>query len=461
MAFLDELMRAFQTQQQPPTMPIDDTGQMLQQWLEAQQRGPQPAQEGVPFFGGGGPGILANIPSPELMPQPQAPKVAQAPASAPPMSISPPPPGALAQEPQQTTGGLPDPYGMPEREFLSAHLNKPQGPGAQLPPGAMPTQGPMPFGIAPSGPAASPAQGPGSAIPNRVAPQGPDMLGGLGNALGDMFRGTNFSGGIIGGMVAGQDRRQSANATIQFMKGKGATDAEISYMMANPPAAQAWLAQNMPVRRFGTKLDLKRDGEETSVIQHPDTGALSYPVIAGAPSPGAGVPKPPTGFQWADPNDKSKGYSPVPGGPATQLPAEAAGRLAMMETAQKDLSAARKVFSEKWGLGGFAQELASKSGVGMFAGDIGLARRSVRTAIEGALRAMTGAAAPDSEVARYEDMYMPNANDNKASAMQKLKLLEDFMNNARSLVTQGRTPTTGTPPAPKIKTYNRETGKFE
>jgi hypothetical protein len=121
------------------------------------------------------------------------------------------------------------------------------------------------------------------------------------------------------------------------------------------------------------------------------------------------------------------------------LPAEAAGRLAMMETAQKGMAQARQVFEREWNRKDFAQSAAARAGVGALAGEVGEARRTVRSAIESALRVMTGAAAPEAEVSRYADMYMPNEFDSPQSAKQKLDMLEQFMSSARANVLQGRT----------------------
>jgi hypothetical protein len=130
------------------------------------------------------------------------------------------------------------------------------------------------------------------------------------------------------------------------------------------------------------------------------------------------------------------------------IPAEAAGRLAMMDTAQKGMSTTRKVLEGDWDASKIAQYYAAKGGVGAAAGDIGTARRDVRLAIEAALRAMTGAAAPESEVSRYEDLFMPTPWDNAKSRQQKLDNLDDFMNGARKMIQQGRTLPGTAPPAP-------------
>jgi hypothetical protein len=106
--------------------------------------------------------------------------------------------------------------------------------------------------------------------------------------------------------------------------------------------------------------------------------------------------------------------------------------------------------------------------VGALSGDVGRAQRSVRTSIEAALRAMTGAAAPESEVRQYLEMYMPNARDSVESAQQKLTNLERFMRDTEAIVTQGRTsspPSTGGPPGSggpgTVRRYNPQTGRLE
>lgn len=158
------------------------------------------------------------------------------------------------------------------------------------------------------------------------------------------------------------------------------------------------------------------------------------------------------------------------------LPAEVAGRLAMMETAQQAYQKSRQILERDWTPEMLAQYYAAKAGLGSLSGELGRARRDVRLAIEAALRAMTGAAAPETEVSRYEDMFMPTPWDDSATRQQKIKLLDDFINNARRTILQGRVlpgqiPTTtqsdaGAAPADttapaKIRRYNPLTGKIE
>jgi hypothetical protein len=179
---------------------------------------------------------------------------------------------------------------------------------------------------------------------------------------------------------------------------------------------------------------------------------------------GGGV-KPPAGFRWADPQRSQ--LEAIPGGPGEHQSSEVAGRLAMLKTAEPGLVEARKVFLRDWGVGDFVRSQFNDRDPAAITGEIGRARRSVRLAIEGALRAMTGAAAPETEVARYEQLFLPSSVDDKTSAKQKLDALESFMRNAEEIVTRGRrtaTPTaTAAPGAQQAKRlkYNPETGEIE
>lgn len=150
--------------------------------------------------------------------------------------------------------------------------------------------------------------------------------------------------------------------------------------------------------------------------------------------------KAPSGYRWSTEDQ----LEAIPGGPATKLSSETAGRIAMMQTAREGLPDARDVFLKEWGVGGALDNVAAQipyvGDIAWLSGDIGRARRTVRTAIEAALRAMTGAAAPESEVDRYEGMFMPGVYDNQASAKQKLDQLDQFIARAEEIVTRGRRP---------------------
>lgn len=140
--------------------------------------------------------------------------------------------------------------------------------------------------------------------------------------------------------------------------------------------------------------------------------------------------KPPSGYRW----NEEGNLDAVPGGPATDMSAEVAGRVSMLEAALPGIDEAYERVKNASG-SDFVMAQAN-------AGEIGRAQRQVRTAIEAALRAMTGAAAPESEVKRYEDMFMPATTDRDETIDQKRQLLTSFIDNVRQTVYRGR----GDPP---------------
>lgn len=236
---------------------------------------------------------------------------------------------------------------------------------------------------------------------------------------------------------------EARNATMDFLISKGAAPDVARAFVLNP----ALLQQALPAMFQGRSLPKIEDiydanGRKQKAIIDPNTGA--YKTIGGASS---GDEKPPSGFEWADPADHSKGLKAIAGGPATHMTAEMSGKLALMEASQKGINATKSVLLQPWGLVGAGQSLASKlpfvGDIATLSGDIGIASRNVRAGVEATLRVMTGAAAPEQEVQRYMQMFMPGVNDTKDSAQQKLDLLDQFMNNARELVTRGRTATPG------------------
>jgi GH24 family phage-related lysozyme (muramidase) len=190
-----------------------------------------------------------------------------------------------------------------------------------------------------------------------------------------------------------------------------------------PPAPQA-APGNEPVVRIG-QASLPVSVARALAASHPNAGVRE--TLNAAIQAADRQSQAPSGFRYRP--DGS--LEAVPGGPGEQISAEVAGRLAMMQTAQQHLGPAREFFTRAWGPGDVGQALFS-------AGDYNRHRRSIRVAIEGALRATTGAAAPESEVAQYMDMFLPQMTDSRATAMQKLSLLEAFMANAQQIIMRGR-----------------------
>lgn len=343
--------------------------------------------------------------------------------------------------------------------------------------------GPGPGGFPPQESPAAMQANAAAPMPQSAAPppqqQGPGILGMLGNGIAQnpltlMALGAGISQGGFGkglemavpAAMADQKTKltsQNQNLTYNALIKKGVDPETARAAVSNPTLLQSLLTQMAPKSGVNINGRLVNPVTGKQIADYSDTKApetkefetsgggkvarqynpvtRAWEEIPGIGSGGA--PKPPAGFSWNDPNDQTKGLSAIPGGPATHIPAEVAGRIAMMDTAAKELPNAKKVllgeregflYGRSWYGAGPGASVESKFEFG----DVGRAKRAVRVAIEGALRAMTGAAAPETEVQRYEDLFLPVPNDNPQTAAQKLQLLDDFMSAAKKTVTQGR-----------------------
>jgi hypothetical protein len=185
------------------------------------------------------------------------------------------------------------------------------------------------------------------------------------------------------------------------------------------------------------------------------TGELQpYPGGASA----ATTTKPPSGYRYSQ---DGSSLEAIPGGPATKLPGDMAGRMAALQTAKESFGQVREFYKGQ-GTMDRVNQLANR-------GKAGQVERNVSLAIEVALRAMTGAAAPDSEVKNYLNIFGPSALDTPATIEDKLDRLQSFLTNVEANITQGRS-TGGEPtqppaqqsptPATRLR-YNPATGELE
>jgi hypothetical protein len=295
--------------------------------------------------------------------------------------------------------------------------------------------------------------------PMRRAPTGgaqqPTPEGGMGY-FGRMFQDTMFLMGasVLGGGLAGQDfgtaaarGAQSASAIGQMhdKRRKAAAWARLfgpnganmdSPLLKSIPADYVPLIQNLgPEEGMDAllKLAFKRmEPEDLIKVGAGDTlvGERSRQPVYTAP---AAPEKPPSGYRYAEGGGSLEA---IPGGPATVVPGDHAGRLALMRTAKQDYESAKKLLGP---------DMSHTAKVFNY-GETGGAERTVRTAIEATLRAMTGAAAPPAEVDNYERLFSPTIWDGPTTRQDKLRRLENFINEAESLLMQGRTPSVTTVP---------------
>jgi hypothetical protein len=117
-----------------------------------------------------------------------------------------------------------------------------------------------------------------------------------------------------------------------------------------------------------------------------------------------------------------------------------AARLAMITASKAGLAAARTFFLDPSFKSTPAGAIGSAIGQTLNAGDIGRAQRDVKMSIETALRAMTGQAAPETEVERYANLFGPSVYDDFKTRKQKLDNLENFLRQAETNMLAGKIP---------------------
>jgi hypothetical protein len=283
-------------------------------------------------------------------------------------------------------------------------------------------------------------------------PQQPVTFGDRMNAYGDGAQAGADRMGAVGALIGGVSgflTGDGGNVTLKALKARGVDENLARAAMKHPQIMSAVLQQVMGTKNgviingrlvnpatgqlIADYSDTNTKAPETKEFEGPDGGKVVKQWNASTknwdllPIEGGGKGKPPAGYTWG----QGGSLDPIPGGPATQLPADTAGRLALVNAAMPKFKEARPHFEKNWGPKEFAE-------YSFDTGDIGRAKLAVKNAIEAALRTATGAAAPEPEVQRYLDMYMPKDVDSKTTAKQKLDSLETFMTEARKLATQGR-----------------------
>lgn len=157
--------------------------------------------------------------------------------------------------------------------------------------------------------------------------------------------------------------------------------------------------------------------------------------------------KPPAGYEWGPSENGRKTMVPIEGGPATKLSDTAAGHLALLQAAKPGLEEAKKYFLDPAPLllreggdqaGGSLYSVGKQAiGEATNSFEIGRQRRSVRIGVEAALRLATGAAAPETEVQRYTDMYAPSIKDSYETRKQKMEALDRFITTYEGIATRG------------------------
>lgn len=154
--------------------------------------------------------------------------------------------------------------------------------------------------------------------------------------------------------------------------------------------------------------------------------------IKGKPKDDKPLFKMPSGFQLLDPNDQTKGITPIPGGPRDNFKGETAAKVQMMRTARKAAEGINAfIFDEEGELDRinlFNAQFNTPFSEG----------RELRTKMEFGIQAITrletGAAMPPEEVENTRLRFMPTVGDTKEIAELKIEMFNDFLSGVLKLI---------------------------
>jgi hypothetical protein len=335
-----------------------------------------------------------------------------------------------------------------------------------------------------------------------------DMLSGW--AMGRNAQDSLSKGGL---MLAygGQERKAKGakaaqkNATVNWLVAQGVGPNEAAYLASDPVALRAWHKE----WKTGDKPEWKMDtifndqGREQRVMIDVKSGRWNPIGEAKAADPNSSLTsdmkefdyarqqgfkgsfmdyqikmkeagrnqvnidtgvKLPAGYRWKDPNNQTAGVEPIPGGPATQMPAELGARIGVADNFLGQVPQIREALKRGDVTGPIDRFMAGNSGQSPQADVF----RKIQSGVDALQRFLTGAGMPMSEAAAYASRYLPGYTDDSESAVKKLDQLEAELKSARARATQGRggaePPGLGsgvTPSAPTVRRYNPATGTLD
>jgi len=159
------------------------------------------------------------------------------------------------------------------------------------------------------------------------------------------------------------------------------------------------------------------------------------PVVLNKPSMNA-----PQGFYFSrqpgtlSPDDPGE-LLPTPGGPATQLSSEIAGKKAIIDT----FFDRAPMIDEAIKSGAFAEtNVTGRMALAANVGEMGEINRIFKQGEDAIRRTLTGAGMAISEASDYASQYLPSAADSEYTIKKKYDAMTKTLNNMRSSITQGR-----------------------
>lgn len=265
---------------------------------------------------------------------------------------------------------------------------------------------------------------------------------------------------MIGSQI--DQQRKAKNMTVDWLVNqKGLSEAEAQAAVANPVILSSYLAPK--------KSSLTAVGAD-SALYNEDTGEWMQP-------PGGGVGKPtddirefqlakeqgfpgtfldyqikmreagraqttintgdfkiPPGYKLLDENNPSAGVTPIPGGPAEQMPAELAARVGMADSFLQQAPEIKQELEAGATTGVYDRAQAGWNSSSAQAEVL----RKMKSGTDALQRMLTGAGMPVAEAAEYAGRYLPTYTDDASSAAQKLDQLVMELKRIKEMAMRGR-----------------------
>lgn len=255
--------------------------------------------------------------------------------------------------------------------------------------------------------------------------------------------------------VKGKSGRADQNQTVQVLKGKGMDEQSARLLASNPTALGDYLKNmNDPMqglqaqkaqleienlRNPNAKLSETEKAYKQAVedgftgtrmdyeIKMKEAGRNKIDINTGV--------KLPSGYEWLDPNDQSKGVQPIAGGPATQLPGELAARIGLADNWLKNDFPTVKSSVEAGDVTGVIDRFQAANNQ---KSPQASTYRKIQSGVEVLSRLLSGAGMTQVEIDEKTARYLPTYTDDDVSMSDKIDQLAQEIKATRDSALQGR-----------------------
>ena len=165
----------------------------------------------------------------------------------------------------------------------------------------------------------------------------------------------------------------------------------------------------------------------------PGTPAYQRFLFPGSAVAGDAGTKAPSGYQWKDPDDHSKGVTPIPGGPGEKVDAEVAARIGLGTSFLRQFPKIRESVAAGGATGAWDAAMAAGG-----QGRAGEVKRQIDSGADALTRLLTGAGMNLYEATDYADRYRLGKFDTADKMTSKLDQLKVEIETIMEVVGKGR-----------------------